>query len=94
MAIYGVTICLFKDEQKVLKKAGLFRLIALFYYALILWGLGKIGYDWWFEHHHNHRMMSYVFYHDFLIQWGLAFLYSFIFRSYAYLDQSVKAKGE
>ncbi|CDW89504.1 eukaryotic translation initiation factor 4e type 2 [Stylonychia lemnae] len=81
VAIYGLTICMFKDTTKILRNAWLFRLITYLYDGLMLWGLYKIWYDWWFEHHHNHRMMSYIFYHDFLIQWGVAFIYSLIFRS-------------
>lgn len=67
MAIYGLTLLMFKDENKVLRNAGLFRLIGLGYYVTMAHGLGRIAYDWYFEHHHNHRMMSYVFYHDYIL---------------------------
>ena len=83
-AIYGITLLMFKDDSKVLKRAGLFRLFALGYYIAMGHGVYRIAYDWYFEHHHNHRMMSYVFYHDYLIQWGMAFLYSFAFRGYTH----------
>jgi hypothetical protein len=76
-----------------MRNAGLFRLFALGYYLVMMHGLGRIAYDWYFEHHHNHRMMSYVFYHDYILQWGLAFVYSVIFRTYATVS-GPKLKGD
>eukprot|EP00347_Sterkiella_histriomuscorum_P009303 403341721 len=83
IAIFGLTLCLFKDQDKVLRKAGIFRFMSYLYLGLILYGVYKIWYDWFYEHHHNHRMMSYMFYLDFMVQWGPAFIYTTIFRQYA-----------
>ena len=67
IGIYGLTMCLFKNESKILKKAWFFKLISLIYFYFIGKGLYLIYYDWHYEHHHNHKMMSYVFYHDYAL---------------------------
>ena len=82
MAGFGLVSCMFSDQSKILKKAGLFRLIALGYYVTMIYGLYLIWDDWYFQHHNNYRMMSYMFYLKFVCQFGGAFLYSIVFRWY------------
>lgn len=94
VAIYGLTTTMFKDQDKVLRKAAVFRLISHLYTGLIFWGLYKIWADWHYEHHHNWRMMSYMFYLDFALQWGPAFIYSAVFRFYAQQSKSLSHKAK
>lgn len=85
MGVFGLVICMFSDQTKILKRSGLFNLVGLAYYFVILYGLYTIFYDYWFMHHHNYRMMSYMFYLNYVIQFGGAFLYSLIFRNYTFV---------
>jgi hypothetical protein len=87
MAVFGLVTCMFSDQTKILKKAGLFRLIGLGYYVTIVYGLYLIFSDWYYQHHHNHRMMSYMFYLNYICQFGGAFLYSVVFRSYTSVSE-------
>ena len=79
---FGLVICMFSDQSKIIKNAGPFNLMALGYYGTILHGLWLIFADYYWQHHHNHKMMSYMFYLNYICQFGGAFLYSVIFRSY------------
>lgn len=73
-------------------KSSLFKLMALFYIAAIGHGIYKIFYDYIVEHHHNASMMKYIFYHDYMLQYGGAFIYSLIFLGYVHSRESSLSK--